>query len=266
MRKDTYHGFSLVELSIVLVILGLLVGGVLAGQSLIRAAELRATNTEFQRYATAYAAFRDKYLAIPGDMPNATAFWGINGDATTCKTTASTTSATCNGNGDGGIDFGADAADVSQVHERFSAWKHLSNAGLIEGAYTGVPGPDGPRDVVIGGNSPRSRLTNAGWSAAMRTSAISDTNWYLARAGNFLLFGGETGTAANWGGVLKPEEAWNIDVKMDDGRPSYGRIVSLKPAPSTLMPNCATNATEASAEYALTNATLACGLIQYLPF
>lgn len=44
------HGFSLVELSIVLVILGLLVGGVLTGQSLIRAAELRSVSTEFQKY------------------------------------------------------------------------------------------------------------------------------------------------------------------------------------------------------------------------
>ena len=47
------QGFSLVELSIVLVILGLLTGGILAGQSLIRAAELRAVTTEYQRYTAA---------------------------------------------------------------------------------------------------------------------------------------------------------------------------------------------------------------------
>ena len=71
MRK----GFSLVELSIVLVILGLLVGGVLSGQSLIRAAELRAATQEYQRYYTATQTFRDKYFAIPGDFNNAQAFW-----------------------------------------------------------------------------------------------------------------------------------------------------------------------------------------------
>lgn len=57
------RGFSLVELSIVLVILGLLTGGILAGQSLIRAAELRAVSTEYSRYATAVQSFRDKYFA-----------------------------------------------------------------------------------------------------------------------------------------------------------------------------------------------------------
>ena len=70
------QGFSLVELSIVLVILGLLTGGILAGQSLIRASELRAATAEYQRYATSIQSFRDKYMALPGDMTNATRFWG----------------------------------------------------------------------------------------------------------------------------------------------------------------------------------------------
>lgn len=65
------RGFSLVELSIVLVILGLLTGGILAGQSLIRAAELRSVTTEYGRWVTAMHSFRDKYMAIPGDMRDA---------------------------------------------------------------------------------------------------------------------------------------------------------------------------------------------------
>ena len=80
------RGFSLVELSIVLVILGLLTGGILAGQSLIRASELRAVSTEFQRYVAAVNTFRDKYFMLPGDMSNATAFWGE--DAAQCDTAA----------------------------------------------------------------------------------------------------------------------------------------------------------------------------------
>jgi len=104
------QGFSLVELSIVLVILGLLVGGVLSGQSLIRAAELRKYITLQDRYRTALLSFRDKYFALPGDMTNATAFWGAK-SATNCLNNAgaavNTATGTCDGNGDGNIYYQA---------------------------------------------------------------------------------------------------------------------------------------------------------------
>jgi len=69
------NGFSLVELSIVLVIVGLLVGGVLTGKSLIRAADLRSVSTDYEGYRTATSAFRDKYFGLPGDITNASSFW-----------------------------------------------------------------------------------------------------------------------------------------------------------------------------------------------
>jgi len=56
------RGFSLVELAIVLVILGLLVGGVLTGRVLIRASELRTVTTQYQGNVTAARSFRDKYF------------------------------------------------------------------------------------------------------------------------------------------------------------------------------------------------------------
>ncbi len=72
-----------------LVILGLLTGGILAAQSLIRAAELRSVNTEYNRYITASQAFRDKYFALPGDFSSATRFWSrMNGNAD-CVTNSS---------------------------------------------------------------------------------------------------------------------------------------------------------------------------------
>ncbi len=99
------NGFSLVELSIVLVILGLLTGGILSGQNLIRAAELRAVTTEFSAYQTAVMTFKDKYFALPGDMRNATDFWGSAGGSGVigdgCEAGTPTGTQTCNGNGDG---------------------------------------------------------------------------------------------------------------------------------------------------------------------
>ena len=130
------NAFSLVELSIVLVILGLLTGGILGGQSLIRAAELRALTTEYQRYFAAVSTFRDKYFALAGDMTNATSFWGKDTTSTAqCTSDSGTggTPGTCNGNGDGWI--GTD------LRENYRAWQQLSLAGLIEGNYVGYVNP-----------------------------------------------------------------------------------------------------------------------------
>lgn len=261
MPKNT--GFSLVELSIVLVILGLLTGGILSGQALIRASELRTVTTDFTSHLTRVATFRDKYFALPGDMNNATRFWGVQTNATACRTTASTTTLTCDGNGDGRIDT---VDSGTTMHERFAAFKHLANAGLLEGSYTGVTGPAGQRDVVIGTNTPTSRLGGGGWSVAWRDPAVSTADWYTTSpGGNFLLFGSETGTAANFGLLLKAEEAWGIDTKIDDGKPAYGVVIAMTPAPTgTIMPNCTTTDVAATAAYNLSNTANSCALIRFL--
>lgn len=130
------HGFSLVELSIVLVILGLLTGGILAGQSLIRASELRAVSTQLQKFAAAHYSFQDKYFAIPGDMRNAVTFWGAadgsTGETVACLTVDSLTLSdpkqTCNGDGNGRIETTGTSDEIRRY------WQHLANAGLIEGS------------------------------------------------------------------------------------------------------------------------------------
>lgn len=102
MPSGHRHGFTLIELSIVivLVIIGLLVGAVLVGKDLIRAAELRSIASDKEIFRTAVYSFTTKYNAVPGDFTAAQTMWGA---AASC-TTAQTTTATCNGDGDGSIE------------------------------------------------------------------------------------------------------------------------------------------------------------------
>ncbi len=255
------HGFSLVELSIVLVILGLLTGGILAGQNLIRAAELRSVSTEASHYITAVQTFRDKYFALPGDMPNATDFWGAaDADPTTCGTTQGTGTETCNGDGDGDIDVIFNSTTDSA--ELFRFWQQLANAGLVEGSYTGLNGSVGnDNDANIRENVPASKLTNAGW--AVRYNVGTGTGVAFAGPdGNHINFGADNGTDGNvQAAILTPEEAWNIDTKMDDGKPGIGKVNALQWDDCT---NAATNGSanddEVTADYLLSDPSTTCSL------
>src|ERR1039458_6521771 len=66
-------GFTLIEISIVLVIIGLIIGGILVGQDLINAAAIRAQIAQIEKYNTAVRTFQTKFNALPGDMNATTA-------------------------------------------------------------------------------------------------------------------------------------------------------------------------------------------------
>lgn len=249
--------FSLVELSIVLVILGLLTGGILAGQSLIRAAELRSITADLQRYTTAVYSFRDKYRALPGDMPNAVRFWGAQAGALTdgvdgtCSTltTAATGAATCNGNGDGRVTLG---------YEIFRAWQHLANAGLVEGSYTGIANAAGANLAIPGENVPRMKLSDVGVSYLSATITTDSGTWFANSNATLFSIGKPFTDSETRMPFLKPEEAWGIDTKVDDGKPGQGFMHSRRSA------TCTTTLVSTTAEYLLTDTTSACMLRSYL--
>lgn len=252
------RGFSLVELSIVLVILGLLTGGILTGQSLIRAAELRSVVQEAQRFTTAAYSFRNKYMAIPGDMMNATRFWGRASLASSCVTHSGadvSANGTCDGDGNGRLTNSA---------EGLQFWRQLALAGLIEGNYTGIVDSSGN---IAGENVPASRLSNAAWYAESLGKFGGDAaaNYgatYEREYGNSNLgMGSARAGMHHFDKVLRPEDAWNIDVKLDDGKPAMGKVVAMWWNNACASADSgASSATEFKAHYRLEDSSIQCSL------
>lgn len=224
------RGFSLVELSIVLVILGLLTGGILAGQSLIRAAELRSVSTEYSRYVTAVQTFRDKYRAIPGDFIDATRFWNRQtGDAWCSGHVGAATdpNGVCNGDGNS-IMSAASAGVANEATENFQFWRHLAKAGLIEGTFTGVAGSGSGSHAIANTNVPAGRLGRSAWFTSLYSAAYGgSTSTIAGYYGNYLFVGTVTSTSWPSSKILTPAEMWNIDVKMDDGKPARGKLITF---------------------------------------
>lgn len=139
LRKQ--NGISLVETAIGLVILGLLMGGVVAGQDLITNARVRTLIVEQDAIKVAYFGFRDRFRALPGDYSAAS----IN---------ISCTPACSNGDGNGVITGIADVPP-GQINEHIAVWEHLSNSGFLNGTYTyGVVESPSTSPVFVYGQYP----------------------------------------------------------------------------------------------------------------
>jgi prepilin-type N-terminal cleavage/methylation domain-containing protein len=110
LRKQ--QGFTLIEIAIVLVIIGLLLGGILQGQSLINSARVRNLISQVDGVKAAFYGFQDRYRALPGDFSQAT---------------TQIAGATTDGDGKGSIDT---------PKESIAVWDHLSHAGFITGTFT----------------------------------------------------------------------------------------------------------------------------------
>lgn len=107
-------GFTLVEVAIVLVILGLLLGGILKGQELLTNARVRELITQQDGIKAAFFGFQDRFRALPGDYHQAIGSIG---------------SASQNGNGNGRIE-----SDTTP-NESILAWEHLSRAGFLNATF-----------------------------------------------------------------------------------------------------------------------------------
>lgn len=121
-------GFTLVEIAIVLVIIGLLLGGVLKGQSLIEGSKVKAMVNEYRGTASAINVYLDKYKAVPGDDLAVNAHTGTGTAPTGLKS------------GNGVIDTGTwiGLAAPAATNESSLFWEHARAAGIVGGATGGT--------------------------------------------------------------------------------------------------------------------------------
>ncbi len=265
MQKNTDYsmfrqGFTLIEVSIVLVIIGLLAGGILYGQTLIRQSQINSMMSDVQNYAMAAATFSTKYSALPGDMANATNYWGYAGGdsgdnyTTSCYSSGSVSSAaTCNGSGNGQV-----YESGTYANEQFRVWQHLANAQMILGNYTGVAGGGGASEHIIGTNCPASKIGTAGFGVRYVGVKSGDTNYFDGAYGHVLIAGGYSSTNPPVAASLTTVEAQSFDSKYDDGSPALGKILTWKA--SGYNANCATSSIS-SATYKTATSGQQCSMI-----
>lgn len=222
-RPLSRQAFSLVELSVALAIIGLLVGGIMAGQSILRGGQIRAVAAEYAKYTAAIRQFDSQFNALPGDMAKATILWGKDNVSCSGDTGSVAVPGTCNGDGDGIIERSGSANATS---EAFRFWQHLALAGMIEGSFSGNAGPDNEFDVVKNVNVPDSKLADATWYVYGNSGTFSgDSTIFDDVTSPFL----QVGIAASAGTdnavkALTTSEMQSLDQKLDDGFPGLGDV------------------------------------------
>lgn len=193
MRKHQ-QGFTLIEIAIVLVIIGLLLGGVLKGQELIQNARVRNIISQQDGTKAAYFGFLDRYRGAPGDLQLANAAANIPAGGVP----------NCGGDGNSLIDSDAESA---------CAWSHLSRAGFVTGNYSGaLTGVGNGFDVTNSPANPFGGLVQLIFDAEFADAAA------LGAAANARL---NVKTGTNIPATVLAE----VDRKIDDGLPASGSFV-----------------------------------------
>ena len=193
------QGFTLVEIAIVLVIIGLLLGGILKGQEMITQAKIKNVIADMSGVTAAMYGYQDRYKALPGDDKLATRWTGATA-----------------GNGDGVVLGGwTEAAKESTYF-----WDHLRRSGFISGS-----GSDNPFNAVSGRIGVQ---TGDGTSTSPNPGILSDADPTTPTKYTALVL-----CSAN----LPDKIAISVDSQMDDGDGKKGNVRAMKqtgPNPSSI--------------------------------
>jgi prepilin-type N-terminal cleavage/methylation domain-containing protein len=190
--KRYAKGFTLIEIAIVLVIIGLLLGGVLKGQELITGARVRNLISQQDGVKAAFFGFQDRYRALPGDYAAASANINCAGGC-------------FNGDGNGRID---NALDLVGSFEPILAWSHLTSAGFMNGSYTMATSGTAVSAPTNNPTNPYSSYLQIVYDGVYGTGTVATP---IATKHNL-----KTGTQ------VPVEIVAEVDRKIDDGNPLTG--------------------------------------------
>lgn len=226
-------GFTLVELAVVLIIIGLIIVAVLQGSELVRQTQIRNAIRKISETDTAVSTFVAKFgdRALPGDFNMASQF-GITKDDKGLFNTSSANDLGYNGDGDGVLDpyVSTTAPTWASSIPSFSGeianfWVELSNVGILSGGYRQIDGcgsaRGGPCSSKPGKNLPKLAIGNG-----LIAASDQDDGFIY-----YILGIGEDNDSTEWkehtnlspiSDSLTPEDAWSIDSKIDDGKPETG--------------------------------------------
>jgi len=235
---ESQKGFTLIEMSIVLVIIGLIIGGILKGQEIIESSRQKNLISQVDSVRAALTTFVDRYNQLPGDYTLATT--RINGDDDFV-----------NGNGDGLVDENAtdpgsadgiaDTDGDAAGDEELQFWIHLYGAHLIEGvAAVNAPG------TAFGEGNPKPATAFPGAGLSLTYGTYDDFAADTVQ-GHWLVVARNPATPA---AALTGRQMYALDVKVDDGIPSRGTFRSDLAAAA-----CGTNG--GTADYGLAE-TISC--------
>lgn len=198
--KLSYSGFTLVELSLVIVIIGFIVAGIVGGQALVKQAQLRSTFAKMQAYKSAIASFKDIYNDLPGDFTQATSYWpGV----------------TTNGNGNRIIN------SPGGNDEDLCFFPQLSLSQVINESFSYI---NGGSPLVIGRSNPKTPFSNV-TIVAVNTSDVAGGGNVANK--NVLVLARQTSTWYAQGAAVSAKDALAVDSKFDDGIYNLGLIHSL---------------------------------------